>query len=114
MQPLGVRIGDPYAESPQVPGAWKALEERHRLKSLRSGLGLLEMHRGFAVERAGANGHITVSLRKVLRASERGEMLRKYESWLNEHVAPGLKVYVQAQEDKNRLRRLRGVVVKGE
>lgn len=108
----GIQISDPYADSPEVPQAWRDIEDKHRLESVRHALGRLDMHTLFAVERAGANGHITVSFRKRLNAADRGEKLRAYEEYLNRHVATGLRVYVEAQEDRNRLRQLRGVKVK--
>lgn len=104
-----VQIGDPYAESPRPSEMWKGLTDEQRLHFVRiNTLGkLFPMY----FLRAQANGHVIVELRGSPTARERGPLLLSVEAFLRANVEPAILVYLEPMQDRNALRRLRGVKV---
>lgn len=57
-------------------------------------------------------GSVVLALTRDLSAGMRGILLRDIERHLKTEIDEGLVVYLQPKEDKNALRKLRGVTVK--
>ena len=103
----GVLIGDPWAESPTPGAEWLAMNDALRLALIH---GVVS---GFPVTviAAHADGQVIVRLEDGPDAASRGILLRKLERHLKETVDAAIEVYCEPVQDKNALRRLRGVKV---
>jgi hypothetical protein len=102
-----VRISDPWAETPRPTEAWRALSDDERLSRVRASWTRPPVE----FLRAQANGHVTCRVPETMKAAERGPLLLRVEAFLRANVEPSLLVYLEAVQDRNALRRLRGVRV---
>ena len=103
----GVTIGDPWAESPTPGAEWLAMTDALRLARIHGAVS------GFPVTviAARADGQVIVRLEDGPDAASRGIQLRKLERHLKETVDAAIVVYLEPTQDRNVLRRLRGVKV---
>ena len=58
------------------------------------------------------NGHVILSFVKQLPADKRGAILLDIEEYLKDRIDFGLTVWLDPQEDKSSLRKLRGIEIK--
>lgn len=102
-----VTITDPWAESPRPSEAWQALTDEERLARVRAPWTRPPVD----FLRAQANGHVICRIPDGMKAAERGPLLLSVEAFLRQNVEPSLLVYLEPMQDRNALRRLRGVKV---
>lgn len=102
-----VLIGDPWAESPATGEQWRAMDDATRKMLCHRALFGMPV----TVLEARPNGHVIVRLDDDLDAAARGILLRDVERKLKESVDPAMLVYLEPAQDRNALRRLRGVKV---
>lgn len=95
-----------FVDTPTPGPAWLAMtrEERMRAVDLR--------FTQITVKDARADGQVIVELWDALPANERGTRLLDYEECLKDAVDPALVVWLETQDDKNSLRKLRGIEIK--
>jgi len=102
-------------ESPKISEDLSSLTEELRMEKLSEILRALNA-RSFSIDwfeivRWEPANQITVSLNKQDSAAVRGPNLLKLESLLKRIVDPAIEVYLEAKEDKNKLRSFRGVQI---
>lgn len=102
-----VTLGDPYAESPTVGEQWRAMDDATRKMLCHRTLFGMPV----TVLEARPNGHVIVRLDDDLDAAARGILLREVEKRLKANIDEGILVYLEPMQDRNALRRLRGVKV---
>ena len=102
-----VIVGNPWAESPTPGAEWLAMNDALRLARIHGAAA------GFPVTviAARADGQVPVRIEDGLDAAARGVLLRKLERHLKETVDAAIVVYLEPAQDRNALRRLRGVKV---
>ena len=103
------------AESPKISNALSSLSEDERFQLVPEILKKVS-HQNFdidwfnVVQWEPAN-HFVVSLKGEDPANVRGPNLLKLESLLKIIIDPAIEVYLEAKEDKNKLRKFRGVQI---
>lgn len=102
-----VTIGDPWSESPTAGEQWRAMDDATRKMLCHRTLFGMPV----TVLEARPNGHVIVRLDDDLDAAARGILLRDVEKRLKDNIDPAMLVYLEPAQDKNALRRLRGVKV---
>ena len=102
----GVTIGDPWAETPAPAGWWRGATAAQRSAAVAQLIGP-----EFELVEARESGAVTLALRISMNAAERGLFLRAAERLLKDGVDPAIIVHLAAKQDRNILRRLRGVEV---
>jgi len=90
--------------------AWKRWP--HFVRNHQVNVGADHFEGMFTVENTEDNGHVVVSLKKPLSASERGTLLLDLEGYLKANVDSGITVWLAPLGDRNSLRHLRGMVMK--
>ena len=102
-------------ESPKISDDFSSLTEELRMEKLSEILRALNAQSfsidWFEIVRWEPANQITVSLNKQDSAAVRGPNLLKLESLLKRIVDPAIEVYLEAKEDKNKLRSFRGVQI---
>lgn len=110
MSSLGINIGNPETDCPPPNELWSresAIERKQKLVRLFCNIGYPDIR----VESAPDSGYIEVSIPDDMGAAERGAVLLMLEESVQAFYG-GVYLLVKPTEDKNRLRRLRGVTVK--
>lgn len=102
-----VTIGDPWAESPKASERWEAMSDDERLAAVKAPWTRAPV----TFLRAQANGHVICEIPEGMKAAERGPLLLSVERLLMDNVDAGIRVYLEPAQDRNALRRLRGVKV---
>lgn len=110
MPSLGIAIGNPQADCPPPNALWEDSTPTRRVVTL-SEIFLNRGHGEIRVESAPDNGYIEVSIPDSMGAAERGAVLLMLEESAQAFYG-GVYLLVKPTEDRNRLRRLRGVTVK--
>lgn len=104
----GINFSDAQISTPATGEEWRTLD-LSRQKRLCQEL-LDQNHCELDVLSTNARGEIVVQFRKIARAAERGAALLDAEEILKKYH-PALTIYLQAKDDKNALRKLRGIVI---
>lgn len=104
----GIDFSQAYAQTPTPAETWIKMEPELRIKVCQE---LLD-HCKFELDVIATNnrGEVIVSFHKLLSSAERGTILLDAENVLKRYD-PALVVYLQAKEDRNALRKLRGVII---
>lgn len=102
-----VKIGDPNAETPTPSVSWRLMSEDERFAALCSPWTQPPVRWVAAHD----NGHVIVELDAGLDTPTRGVLLRGVEDIITQAVDPALRVFCPPTQDKNPLRKLRGVKV---
>jgi hypothetical protein len=101
--------------TPTVSEELKSLTEEQRFMKIINIIQALNMHsfdtKWFEIVSWEPANQITVCLLNQDPANVRGTNLLKLENLLKEIVDPAIEVYLQAKEDKNKLRKFRGVQI---
>ena len=101
--------------TPTISDNLKYLTEEQRLMKLPdiiNSLKILSINtEWFEIVRWEPANQITVCLKNQDPANIRGPNLLRLENLLKEIVDPAIEVYLQANEDKNKLRKFRGVQI---
>lgn len=109
-----INLGDVQAETPSPGPAWKGSSDAERLARVREALPAAPIPAGsIAVVEAKEDGQVIVSLSVPVPAAKRGPLLLDFEEFLKNTLDPGLVVWLEALGDRNSLRNLRGIEVKG-
>ena len=111
----GINFNFSDTESPKISTDISSKSEESRMKMVPDILKKIREH-GFdtdwfdIVQWAPAN-HFVVSLKNDDPASVRGPNLLRLEALLKTIIDPAIEVYLEAKEDKNKLRKFRGVQI---
>lgn len=109
-----VDIAEAQTETPSPCPAWKGLSDDDRLARVEKSLPNAPIPVGsLVVLAAKEDGQVIVSLTGPMPAAKRGPLLLDFEEFLKKTVDPGLVVWLEALGDRNSLRNLRGIEVKG-
>ena len=110
MSGSGISIGDPVAPCPPPNNEWDrrpVLRRVHAVNEIIKKLGYDTIRAVSAPD----NGYIEVKVPDDMPAAARGASLLRIEAEL-QNVYGGVYVLVRPMDDRNRLRRLRGITVK--
>lgn len=102
-----------HTEIPRPSLAWRNASVGERYLLTTAALGTADYADGIEIIRTMPNGHIILSLTKPMTAAQRGARLLELEGRLKRFVEPGLTVWLEPKGDRNTLRHLRGIEVKG-
>lgn len=105
-------------DSPSPGGRWLAMSVEHRLRraeeAVREWLAAApwpERVKAISVTSTTESGSVFISIDGILEVQYRSEVLLGLESFLKKAVDESLVVWCQPNQDRNALRRLRGVRV---
>ena len=107
----GIRIGDPWADVPTPGHRWLNSSGTERFALLTAPIS--EVSHAVRLTAAKDNGEVTLEFSGNLSVGMRGLVLRQIEANLKRLVDPALMVYLRSTEDRNAVRRFRGIEVKG-
>ena len=91
---------------------WTKMSESKRLDLIKQ---KISEHNEFEVihpTRSQEDGQVFIELTEELPASKRGIMLLSFEALLKENIDQGINVWHEPIDDKNKLRKLRGIEIK--
>lgn len=105
----GIDLSHATAITPHPGPQWLALSEAQKLTAVNN----LFKEKEFAIEAVSANekADVTVEISPELDAAARGEMLRKAEKVLKQHIDESLVLWLPTETDRNTIRRFRGVSI---
>lgn len=104
----GIDFSDAQTPTPTIGEEWHSLDPTLQKKICQECLD--KNHCELDVIAANARGEIVVQFRKIAGAAERGTALLDAEEILKKYH-PALTIYLQAKDDRNALRKLRGIVI---
>lgn len=110
MSSRGVDIGEPNGDCPPPNNDYARRDTESRLHIVNAWIDELQF-KGVKAVSVPDSGYIEVTIPKSWTAAARGKKLAELEEKLQEQFG-GVYVMVQPAQDKNRLRKLRGVQVK--
>lgn len=104
-----------YTDTPTPGQAWCKLTEVERLALIKETVSEKEDSWGkiLVIVDSKIDGQVIVSLLEPVPADKRGTLLLDLESFLQQTIDPGLVVWLEPLGDRNSLRNLRGIEVKG-
>jgi len=115
IQKSNINLNFAETESPKISEEWSSLTEGLRMEKLPEIMRAINAHPfkidWFEIVHWEPANQIVVSLKKQDPANVRGANLLKLESLLKSIVDPAIEVYLEAKEDKNKLRKFRGVQI---
>ena len=103
----GIDLSYATAETPRAGHWWQEQDDGQRMMLVNSILATAPV----ICVSAKSGGVVTLQLSIDYSAADRGMLLRALEVRLKAELDPALEVYLQAQIDKNALRKLRGVQI---
>ena len=106
----GVSIGDPWVDVP-TPGKWW-LNGTDAERRIAVGAALTQGVHGAIVAATQDTGEVVLELIGNIAAGDRGHRLRQIEANLKRLVDPAIVVYLRSTEDRNAVRRFRGIEVR--
>lgn len=108
----GIDLSHAGTEMPQVSENWRTASDAERERLVTEALARRFSASWVRLLHAQANGHVLLGLVNPMRASSRGPLLLRVERMLKDDIDGGLEVYLSPLQDRNMLRRLRGMRVK--
>ena len=91
---------------------WRKMSELKRLDLIKQNISEHNEFEMILPTRSQEDGQVFIELTEELPASKRGNMLLSFEALLKENIDQGINVWHEPIDDKNKLRKLRGIVVK--
>ena len=101
------------APTPTPSQKWKALNQDERFNLVNEVLINSKFKKFIVISRALENGQVYVSLTGTIPSSERGTLLLDFEELLKHRIDLSINVWCEPLGDKNSLRKLRGIQIKG-
>ena len=98
------------SETPKTGDKWKNLSEKERIDSLKSVLNAEEVYKSFKVKAAKNDGQVSLKIEDSLPVDVRGLFLLQLEKKFKTLIDKGISLWLEPVGDKNKLRKLRGVV----
>ena len=108
-----VTIGDPWAETPKPSEHWHNLSSGERTADVEHMLALMAFDGKLSCVRALENGEVTLGYvgKWVPSPAVRGRILMDLEKLLKQSLDTAIVVYLAFKEDRNAIRKFRGVKV---
>ena len=106
-KPSGIDLSCAWTSTPATGMAWRTLSTELRMACVETHL----LFHSLRCVSAGADGVVILQLTRELPAAKRGALLLFVESKLRELLDNGITAYLEAADDRNALRKLRGVTI---
>lgn len=107
----GIDIRNAFAPAFTPSLVWRELSETERIAWVGR---MVTENPSIRIISAKADGHVVVSITEQLSAAKRGDLFMRVEELCKEMVDTGITIWLEARQDRNALRNLRGVEVKRE
>jgi len=100
-----------FKEVPSPSSNWITASNESRIELVNS---KIKNFKDILITNTLENGYVLVNLKRPLEPGERGELLLELEKHLKDSIDVGITVWHESIDDKNSLRKLRGISVTNE
>jgi hypothetical protein len=98
--------------TPITSDDWKKKSDSERKKIIKREISKFKDFENLEISKVPDNGQVVFTIIKNIPVEKRGLLLLNLESKLKENVDKGITVWCEAEEDKSKLRNLRGIKIK--
>jgi len=102
-----------FAPTPTPSQKWLELNQDERFNIVSEELVNSKFENLIVISRVLENGQVYVSLTDIIPSSQRGTLLLDFEALLKHKIDLSINVWCEPLGDKNSLRKLRGIHIKG-
>jgi hypothetical protein len=107
----GISLAFASSEDDAPSQNWVNLSEKDRINLINSSIDGFQGAENIDITSALANGQVSLVLKIVMTASDRGAFLLDFEEWAKDKIDKGISIWHEPIGDKNSLRNLRGIEV---
>jgi hypothetical protein len=107
----GISIEFATVPDPVPSSKWVNSSEKERINNINAAMQNFPGHEQMEIKSALTNGQVSLELKVVMAANERGVFLLDFEEWIKKMVDTGISIWHVPIGDKNSLRNLRGIEV---
>ena len=107
----GISLEFAATPNPVPSSKWVNSSEKERINNINAAMQNFPGHEQIEIKSALTNGQVSLELKVVMAAKERGFFLLDFEEWIKKMLDTGISIWHVPIGDKNSLRNLRGIEV---